>query len=65
VILIRDPPADRREMQPGRFGIALAHLAIGRLGDGGVDRQDDPESARLHLAAIRRRLDREEPDYAE
>jgi hypothetical protein len=48
-----EPPADRREMQPGRFGIALAHLAIG------------PESARLHLAAIRRRLDREEPDYAE
>ncbi|MET7248295.1 aldolase [Methylobacterium sp. EM32] len=27
-------------------------------------REGDPESARLHLAAIRRRLDREEPDYA-
>jgi ribulose-5-phosphate 4-epimerase/fuculose-1-phosphate aldolase len=26
-------------------------------------REGDPESARLHLASIRRRLDREEPDY--
>jgi len=27
-------------------------------------REGDPESARLHLASVRRQLDREEPDYA-
>jgi hypothetical protein len=26
-------------------------------------REGDPESARLHLEAVKRRLDREEPEY--